>query len=61
VGIAMSESGVDLADIQQAMGHKHISTTRAHYVPVINARLQAAGKTLEGRLPWKERKNTKQK
>jgi integrase len=53
VGIAMSESGVDLADIQQAMGHKHISTTRAHYVPVINARLQAAGKTLEGRLPWK--------
>jgi integrase len=53
VGIALSESGIDLADVQQMMGHKHQSTTRAHYVPVINARLEAAGKTLEGRLPWR--------
>jgi integrase len=59
VGIALSEQGIDLADVQQMMGHRNISTTRMHYVPVINARLQAAGKTLEGRLPWKERKAKK--
>jgi integrase len=59
VGIALSEQGIDLADVQQMMGHRNISTTRMHYVPVIRARLEAAGKTLEGRLPWKERKGKK--
>jgi integrase len=52
VGIALSESGVDLADVQQMMGHKHQQTTRMHYVPVIAHRLQKAAQTLEGRLPW---------
>jgi integrase len=52
VGIALSESGVDLADVQQMMGHKHIATTRQHYVPVLNSRMQHAAKQLEGRLPW---------
>lgn len=50
VGIALSESGVDLADVQQLMGHKDQRTTRAHYVPVLASRLQEASERLEGRL-----------
>ena len=33
VGISISEAGGDLADVQAHLGHKHISTTRKHYVP----------------------------
>ena len=52
VGLELSERGVDLADIQAMMGHKRISTTRQHYVPVLGSRLEKASKAIEGRLPW---------
>jgi len=52
VGIAMSELGIDLADIQQHMGHKRIETTRRHYVPVIGSRLQRASELVDGRFHW---------
>lgn len=53
VGIALSESGVDLQDISDHLGHKHISTTRKHYVPVLESRLQRASEVLnDRRLGW---------
>ncbi len=52
VGIALSEAGVDLADVQQFMGHRHQATTRKHYVPVLNSRMQKASETLTDRLSW---------
>lgn len=55
VGIALSELGVDLADIQQHMGHKRIETTRKHYVPVLGSRLQKASELLDSRFRWSER------
>lgn len=55
-GLALSESGVDLSDIQVMMGHKHITTTRRHYVPVLGSRLQAAAQILEGRLSGPKKK-----
>lgn len=53
VGISLSEAGVDLADVQAHMGHTRIATTRKFYVPVLGARLEAAGKAIEGRIGWK--------
>jgi integrase len=50
VGHAMSAAGVDLADIQAHFGQKHISTTRRHYVPVLDSRLEAASRKIDGRL-----------
>jgi integrase len=61
VGIALSEFGVDLADIQQHMGHRRIETTRRHYVPVLGSRLQAASELLDHRFGWssdEDRANT---
>jgi integrase len=52
VGMTMSERGVDLADIQQHMGHSRIDTTRKHYVPVLGSRLQLASELLDGRFGW---------
>lgn len=52
VGILMSDSGVDLADIQAHLGHKRIETTRKHYVPVIGSRLQRASELLDRRFGW---------
>lgn len=52
IGITMSELGVDLADIQQHMGHKRIETTRRHYVPVLGSRLQAASELVGNRIGW---------
>lgn len=49
VGHAMSQQGVDLADIQAHYGHAHISTTRKHYVPVLNTRLVNASQRIDGR------------
>lgn len=49
-GITLSEAGIDLADVQTLMGHKHQSTTRRHYVPVLGSRIQAAAEKLDGRL-----------
>jgi site-specific recombinase XerD len=51
-GIALSEQGEDLADIQAMMGHKRIATTRLHYVPVLGGRLREASARLSGRLQW---------
>lgn len=33
-------------------GHKHISTTRKHYVPVLNSRMQEASELINGRFSW---------
>lgn len=50
--IEASERGADLADIQAGAGHKHISTTRRHYVPVLNSRMQRLSESLDGRMGW---------
>jgi integrase len=42
LGIALSESGADLADVASVLGHTSTDMTRSHYVPVIGSRLQAA-------------------
>lgn len=52
VWIAASERGADLADIQAGAGHKHMSTTRLHYVPVLNTRMQRMSESLNGRFGW---------
>ena len=48
-GITASEGGIDLDDVGQMMGHKRRETTRAHYVPVLNSRLQRASESMDGR------------
>jgi integrase len=50
VGRAMQAAGVDLSDIQAHYGHKHIATTRRHYVPILESRLEAASRKIDGRL-----------
>lgn len=50
VGQAMSAAGVDLADIQAHYGHRQISTTRRHYVPVLGSRLEQASRKIDHRL-----------
>jgi site-specific recombinase XerD len=52
VGLALSEAGIDLSDVQVHMGHTRIATTRKFYVPVLTSRLEAAGKAIEGRIGW---------
>jgi hypothetical protein len=54
VGIALSESGADLSDVQAQMGHKRISTTREHYVPVLGSRMQTISEGIDGRIGWGE-------
>lgn len=49
VGIALSDAGVDLADISGLLGHKDLRTTRRTYVPIRKARMQKASEALEGR------------
>lgn len=53
IGIALSEMGTDLADIQQHMGHRRMETTRRHYVPVLNSRMESLSRILEGRFGWR--------
>lgn len=55
IGIALSEMGTDLSDIKEHMGHKRIETTRAHYVPVLNSRMESMSKILDGRFGWTAR------
>jgi integrase len=50
VGQAMQAAGVDLSDIQAHYGHKHISTTRRHYVPILDSRLESASRKIDHRL-----------
>ncbi len=58
-GIALSEAGNDLSDIPPPMGHKRLETTRRHYVPpVLDSRIQAVSRSIEGRLGWKPKAAT---
>jgi integrase len=50
--IEASERGFDLADIQAGAGHRNIRTTRQHYVPVLNSRMEKLSKGLDGRFGW---------
>lgn len=50
VGIALSESGVDLSDVSALLGHTRVQTTRSFYVPILNSRMQRAAQQIEGRL-----------
>lgn len=55
LGITLSEGGADLSDVMTMMGHKQIATTRRHYVPVLNSRMQKASESLAGRFAgWPE-------
>lgn len=49
VGITLSEKGVDLQDVGPMMGHRRMETTRRHYVPVLNSRMQKASEAIAGR------------
>ena len=51
VGIELGERGIDLGDIQGWLGHKHIQTTRKHYVPVLSSRLKQASERTPAPLP----------
>lgn len=54
VGIDLSESGTDLADVSAWLGHTRVQTTRSFYVPVLKSRMQRSAERLEGRLSgWK--------
>ena len=48
-GIALSERGVDLADVSGWLGHARVQTTRSAYVPVLGGRMQRAAESLAGR------------
>jgi site-specific recombinase XerD len=52
---AASERGADLADIQVGAGHKRIETTRKHYVPVLNSRMQRLSEMIDKRHGWTPR------
>lgn len=59
VGITLSERGIDLDDVGSMMGHRRRETTRKHYVPVLNSRMQKASEALEGRFQgWPSMQNT---
>ena len=51
VGIAMSEQGIDLADVGAALGHVNPVMTRSHYVPLLNPRMRKAAEALESARP----------
>jgi integrase len=50
VGIALSEAGVELGDIQPFLGHSQLQTTRSFYVPGLLSRLKAASNRLDKRV-----------
>lgn len=55
IWMAASELGADLADIQAGCGHRHIQTTREHYVPVLRSRMQRLSELTDGRYGWQGR------
>ena len=54
VGIAMSDAGIDLSDVQVHMGHSRIATTRHFYVPATRGRAQQASDAIDHRFTWSE-------
>jgi integrase len=50
IGLALSESGFDLADIGPHLGHRRPETTRKHYVPVLGSRLQTMSEAIGDRI-----------
>lgn len=50
--ITASERGADLSDVQAGAGHRNIRTTREHYVPVLNSRMQRLSELLDNRFGW---------
>jgi site-specific recombinase XerD len=56
VALELGERGIDLGDVQGWLGHKHVTTTRKHYAPVLVSRLKQASETLAGRFGgWEPR------
>jgi site-specific recombinase XerD len=54
VALELGERGIDLGDVQGWLGHRHVTTTRKHYAPVLVSRLKQASETLAGRFDgWK--------
>lgn len=51
-GIALTDAGIDLADISAFLGHSDLRTTRRTYVPIRQARMQRASEVLDGRFGW---------
>jgi site-specific recombinase XerD len=49
VALELGERGVDIGDVQGWLGHKHVTTTRRHYAPVLVSRLKQASERLAGR------------
>jgi integrase len=49
VALELGERGIDLGDVQGWLGHKHVTTTRKHYAPVLSSRLKQASERLSGR------------
>lgn len=55
VALELGERGIDLGDVQGWLGHKHVTTTRKHYAPVLVSRLRQASERLAGRFGgWQE-------
>lgn len=52
LGMALSEAGVDLADISLILGHTRIQTTRLHYVGPLWTRMVTAMQTIATRVAW---------
>lgn len=50
IGIDISELGIDLQDVGAWLGQTSVQTTRSHYVPVRNSRMQRISEALAGRL-----------
>lgn len=50
--LTASERGADLGDIQAGAGHRSPSTTRRHYVPVLNSRMQRLSELTDRKFGW---------
>ena len=56
VALELGERGIDLGDVQGWLGHRHVTTTRKHYAPVLVSRLKQASERLAGRFEgWEPR------